>query len=196
MRAVTTKEVGRERRGRKTLGRLFFEVAAVLVLTEWGCGSGGGVGSVVGPGGGEAALSPSAPAVSVAGTWRGEGHNLRLSWRLTQEGESVDGTSQVAGDTGWSAREGRVVGKVSGYSFSFSDTHASGSSTTANCAAEFEGTLELRQIAPVGPPSPPPYPAGYLFNQPSAAPRMILSGFVEGSACGTPFSGMVTLTRE
>jgi len=193
---VATKEVGRERCGRKALGRLFFGVAAVLVLTEWGCGSGGGVESVVG---GEAALAPSTPgAVSVAGTWRGESDALSLSWRLTQEGESVNGTSQVAGDTGWSAGEGRVVGKVSGSSFSFSDTYASGSSTTANCAAEFEGTLEFSEITPGGPPpSRPDYPDGYPISPPpTAEPRIILSGFVEGSACGRPFSGMVTLTRE
>jgi hypothetical protein len=193
MRAVATKEVGRKRSGRTALGRLFFGVAAVLVLTEWGCGSGEGVESVVG---GEAALAPTTPrVVSVAGNWRGEGDSLRLSWRLTQEGESVNGTSQVAGGSGWSASEGRVVGKVSGYNFSFSDTHASGSSTTANCDAELEGTLELRETAPVG-PAPAPYPSAYPMNPPPMPPRMILSGFVEGSACGKPFSGMVTLTRE
>ena len=49
MRAIATKEVGRERRGRTALGRLFIGVAVVLVLAEWGCGSGGGAGSVVGP---------------------------------------------------------------------------------------------------------------------------------------------------
>jgi hypothetical protein len=196
MRAVATKEVGREHRGRTALGRLFIGVAAVLVSAEWGCGSGGGAASVLGPDGGEAALSPSTPhAVSVAGTWRGAGDTLRLSWRLSQEGESVSGTSQVAGDGGWSAREGLVVGKVSGSSFSFNDTHASGSSTTASCSAELEGTLELHEMTQVVPPQPP-YPSGYPINPPKTVTRTLMSGLVEGSACGTPFSGMVTLFRD
>jgi hypothetical protein len=191
MGAIATKEVGREHRGRTALGRLFIGVAAVLVLAEWGYGSGGGAGSVVGPDG-EAALTPD--AVSVSGTWRGAGESLRLSWRLTQEGGSVNGTSQVASDGGWSAQEGRVVGTVSGSSFSFSDTHASGTTTTASCSAEIEGTLELHEIAPVEPPHPP-YPIFYQAP-PSEAPRAVLSGLVTGSACGRPFSGMVTLYRD
>ena len=125
MRAIATKEVGRERRRRTALGRLFLGVATALVLAGWGCGSGG---SVTGPSGEEAALSPSVPgAASVTGTWRGAGDSLRLTWRLTQEGGGVNGTSQVASDSGWSAQEGRVVGQVSGSRFSFNDTHASGS---------------------------------------------------------------------
>jgi hypothetical protein len=189
MRAIATREVGRERRRRSALGRLFFGVAAALVLAAWGCGSSG---SVVGPSG-EAALTPN--AASVSGTWRGAGDSLRLSWRLTQEGGSVNGTSQVASDSGWSAQEGRVVGQVSGSHFSFNDTHASGSPTTTSCSAELEGTLELNEVAPVEPPGPP-YPYNYTNNPPSTPPRKVLSGVVTGSACGKPFSGMVTLFRD
>ena len=196
MRAITTKEVGRERHGRTALGRLFIGVAVVLALAGWGCGSGGG--SVVGPEGVEAGLSPSTPnGVSLSGTWRGAGDSLRLTWRLSQDGGSVNGTSQVASDSGWSAQEGRVVGKVSGSSFSFNDTHAAGSPTTSSCSAELEGTLELHEIAPVEPPHPPyPYPGSYPSAPPPEPPRKVLSGLVTGSACGRPFSGMVTLYRD
>ena len=151
----------------------------------------------MGPEGEEAALSPRTPdAVRVSGTWRGVGDSLRLSWRLTQEGGSVNGTSQVASDSGWSAPEGRVVGTVSGSSFSFNDTHASGSSTTASCSAELEGTLELREIAPVEPPHPPYLTGSYPMDPPSEPPRKVLSGLVTGTACGRPFSGTVTLYRD
>ena len=193
MRMIATKEVGQARPGRTALGRLFFGVGTVLVLAQWGCGS--GAGSVVGPVGEETVRSPSTPdAVSVAGTWRGGDDSLYLSWRLTQEGESVAGSSQVTGDGGWSAR-GRVVGKVNGSSFSFNDTHPLGNPTTASCAAEFEGTLELHEITRVVPPQPP-YPSGYPTSPPPTVTRTIMSGFVEGSACGTPFSGMVTLFKD
>jgi len=114
-----------------------------------------------------------------------------MSWRLTQEGESVAGSSQVSGGSGWSAQEGHVAGKVSGSSFSFNDTHPSGSPTTASCPAEFEGTLELFETTQVVPPQPP-YP-GY---PPKTVTKTLMSGFVEGSACGTPFKGMITLFRD
>ena len=194
MSDIAAKEVGRARLGRTALGCLSFGVATVLVLAQWGCGS--GVASVAGPEGAETALSPSAPeAVSVAGTWRGGDGTLYLSWQLTQEGESVNGSSQVNGDGGWSAREGRVVGKISGSSFSFKDTHPLGSPPPASCSAELEGTLELHEIARVVPPRPP-YPSGYPINPPSTELRTIMSGFVKGSACGKPLSGMITLSRN
>ena len=188
MRAIATREVGRERRRRSALGRLFFGVAAALVLAAWGCGS---VGERRGPQRRGRALAERRRSVS--GTWRGAGDSLRLTWRLTQEGGGVNGTSQVASDSGWSAQEGRVVGQVSGSRFSFNDTHASGSPTS--CSAELEGTLELHEVAPVEPPGPP-YPYNYTNNPPSAPPRKVLSGVVTGSACGKPFSGMVTLYRD
>jgi hypothetical protein len=194
MREVATKEVGRERPGRTGLGRLLFGVATVLVLGQWGCGS--GAGSVVGPVGEETVPSPSTPdAVSVAGMWRGGDDTLRLSWRLRQEGESVNGSSQVTGDSGWSAREGRVVGKISGSSFNFNDTYPLDRPTTESCPAEFEGTLELHEIAQVVPPQPP-YPSGYPINPPPTVRRTLMSGLVKGSVCGRPFSGMVTLFRD
>jgi hypothetical protein len=104
----------------------------------------------------------------------------------------VNGTSQVTDSSGRSGRDGRVVGKFSGSRFSFNDTHEAGTLTT-DCSAELEGTLELHDVN-----SPrPSYPPGYPVNAPSPPPaRTAMSGFVRGSACGSPFSGTITLWRN
>jgi hypothetical protein len=77
MSELATKEVRRKRPAAKAMTSVFVGVAAVLVLSEWACGSGTGTGPT--------AFDPPAypaPAVSVTGTWSGGNGGLHLFWRL------------------------------------------------------------------------------------------------------------------
>jgi hypothetical protein len=138
----------------------------------------------------------------MGGTWIGTNESVQLIWRLSQHGEDVTGTGQAIG-SGWSGRDGRVEGKITGSTFTFSETHPAGSLTAAGCSAELAGNLEVRTIlVPEPPSSPPPYPYPhyppypYPNNPPSTHARTVMSGVVSGTACGTPFSEMLSIYRD
>ena len=100
-------------------------------------------------------------AQNMVGTWSGTNDSLQLVWRLSQHGEDVTGTGEAVG-SGWSGRDGRVEGKITGTTFTFSETHPAGSVTVAGCSAELEGNLEVRTIQvpehpDTGGPNYPPY---------------------------------------
>jgi hypothetical protein len=165
-------------------------IATVMALTLWACGSGSRVADFVGS---TEHDRPPAPS-SVAGTWSGGSDSMHLVWSLTQEGENVSGTSQVSG-RGWTGR-GRVVGTITGSTFTFNDTHPVGTLDVEGCSAEFRGALELRRIqAPVGTPRPY-YPGGHPIGPPPPATRSSMSGLVQGTACGNPFTGMITVVKN
>jgi hypothetical protein len=93
-----------------------------------------------------------------------------------------------------------VEGKVTGSTFTFSETHPAGSLTVAGCSAELAGNLEVRTIqVPEHPTTTPPYYPPY-YPPPNTPPqtitRTVMSGVVHGTACGTPFSEMLTIYRE
>jgi len=138
----------------------------------------------------------------MAGTWSGTNQSVQLVWRLSQHGDDVTGTSQATGNSGWTGRDGSVAGKVTGSTFTFSETHPAGSLTVADCSAELTGTLEVHTIeVPEHPGTPPPYPQSpyyrtYPDNPPSTITRTVMSGVVSGTACGTPFSEMLTIYKD
>jgi hypothetical protein len=170
-------------------------IATTLLLMLAACGSGTGVGSVTGPSG-ERERGPEPSAESVTGTWSGGNDRVQLVWFLTQDGDSVSGTTQVTGSDGWTGRGGYLVGKINGSRFSFSDSHPVGTLTIGGCSAQLEGTLQLtRVLAPVGPPRPY-YPGGPPIAPPPMTTKSTLSGQLKGEACGHPLSGNVTIVKN
>ena len=174
---------------------VYSAMALVSVLMQCACGAGGGVtGNDPVP----ETRVPGPVAQNMVGTWSGTNDSLQLVWRLSQHGEDVTGTGEAIG-SGWSGRDGRVEGKITGTTFTFSETHPAGSVTVAGCSAELEGNLEVRTIQVpehpdnTGPYYPPYYPRP---NPPSTITRTVMSGVVHGTACGTPFSGMLRIYRD
>ena len=175
---------------------LYSAMALVSVLMQGACGGAGGGVTGIDP----AAEPPVAGPVAqnMVGTWSGTNDSLQLVWRLSQHGEDVTGTGEAIG-SGWSGRDGRVEGKITGTTFTFSETHPAGSVTVAGCSAELAGNLEVRTIQVPehpdtgGPYYPPYYPRP---NPPSTITRTVMSGVVHGTACGTPFSGMLSIYRD
>jgi hypothetical protein len=181
---------------RSVLGRsVFSAMALVSVLMQGACGTDAG-GDFTGPDpGAEARVAGPAPQ-NMGGTWTGTNESLQVVWRLSQHGEDVTGTGEAIG-SGWSGRDGRVEGKITGTTFTFSETHPAGSVTVAGCSAELAGNLEVRTIqVPEHPNTGPYYPPYYPPPNPSTIPRTVMSGVVHGTACGTPFSGMLRIYRD
>ena len=174
---------------------VYSAMALVSVLMQGACGTDAG-GDFTGPDPG--AEARVAGPQNMAGTWTGTNDSLQLVWRLSQHGEDVTGTGEAVG-SGWSGRDGRVEGKITGTTFTFSETHPAGSVTVAGCSAELAGNLEVRTIQVpehpdnTGPYYPPYYPRP---NPPSTITRTVMSGVVHGTACGTPFSGMLRIYRD
>ena len=184
---------------RSVLGRsVFSAMALVSVLMQCACGTGAG-GDITGSDSGVETRAPGPVPQDMRGTWIGTNESVQLVWRLSQHGEDVTGTGQAIG-SGWTGRDGRVEGKITGTTFTFSETHPAGSLTVAGCSAELAGNLEVRTIqVPEPPSSPPPYYPPYYpppNNPPSTITRTVMSGVVSGTACGTPFSGMLSIYRD
>jgi hypothetical protein len=182
---------------RSVLGRsVFSAMALVSVLMQGGCGTSGGI---TGSDSDAEARVQGQVLQNMEGTWSGTNESLQLVWRLSQHGEDVTGTGQAIG-SGWSGRDGRVEGKITGSTFTFSETHPAGSLTVAGCSAELAGNLEVRTIQVPEHPSPqpsyPPYYPNYPNNPPSMIARTVMSGVVRGTACGTPFSEMLSIYRD
>jgi hypothetical protein len=173
---------------------VYSAMALVSVLMQGACGTDAG-GDFTGPDPG--AEARVAGPQNMAGTWVGTNESVQLVWRLNQHGEDVTGTGQAIG-SGWTGRDGRVEGKITGSTFTFSETHPAGSVTVAGCSAELEGNLEVRTIqVPEHPSTGPYYPPYYPPpNPPQTIPRTVMSGVVHGTACGTPFSGMLRIYRD
>jgi hypothetical protein len=184
---------------RSVLGRsVFSAMALVSVLMQGGCGTNAG-GDITGNDSGAEARVAGPVAQAMEGTWIGTNESVQLIWRLSQHGEDVTGTSQAVGNSGWSGRDGRVEGRITGTTFTFSETHPAGSLTVAGCSAELAGNLEVRTIqVPEHPTTPqyPPYYPNYPNNPPSTITKTVMSGVVSGTACGSPFSGMLRIYRE
>jgi hypothetical protein len=169
-------------------------MALVSVLMQGGCGTSGGI---TGSDSGAEARVAGPVARGVEGTWSGTNESLQLVWRLSQHGEDVTGTGEAIG-SGWTGRDGRVEGKITGSTFTFSETHPAGSVTVAGCAAELEGNLQVRTFqVPEQPDTGPYYPPYYPPPNPrETITRTVMSGVVRGTACGTPFSGMLSIYRD
>jgi hypothetical protein len=165
-------------------------IAAFLVLTQSGCESGGGSGGVT-------SASPVEAAVtSVAGTWRGGNGQVSLVWRLSQDGENVNGASRVESNDGWEGTDGRVVGTIEGSTLSFSETHAPGSLTVKGCSVQLEGSLHLDVVSlPVVPPGAY-YPGGRPVTSLPTVAHSRMSGHVRGQVCGASYAGFVSLIKD
>ena len=192
---------------RSVLGRsVFSAMALVSVSMQCACGTSAG-GSITGSDSGPETRAPGPVSQDMGGTWSGTNQSVQLVWRLSQYGEDVTGTSEAIGNSGWSGRDGRVEGKLTGSTFTFSETHPAGSLTVAGCSVDLAGNLEVRTIlVPARPSSPPPYtyppyyptypnyPA-YPNDPPSTTTQTVMSGVVSGTACGTPFSEMLNIYK-
>jgi len=179
---------------------VFSAVAAVSVLMQSACGTGAG-GDLTGGDPGSGTRVQGQVPQRMTGTWSGTNESVNLAWRLSQHGDEVTGTSRVIGKGGWTGRDGRVEGTLSGSTFTFSETHPAGSLTEADCSAELAGTLEVRTImVPAPGNTPPAYPPNtwYYPQNPYNSPvaRTVMSGVVSGTACGTPFSGMLSIYKD
>ena len=143
---------------RSVLGRsVFSAMALVSVLMQGACGTDAG-GDITGSDSGAQTTVPGWVPQNMAGTWSGTNDSVHLVWRLSQHGEDVTGTSQAIGNSGWTGRDGRVEAKITGTTFTFSETHPAGSLTVAGCSAELAGDLEVRTIqVPEHPTTTPPY---------------------------------------
>jgi hypothetical protein len=177
-------------------------MALVSVLIQCACGTGAG-GDFTGSDSGAETTVPGRVPQDMGGTWSGTNDSVHLVWRLSQHGEDVTGTSQAIGNSGWTGRDGRVEGKITGTTFTFSETHPAGSLTVAGCSAELAGNLEApTTLVPAHPSTPPPYPPYYPSpppypnNPPSTIARTVMSGVVTGTSCGTPFSGMLSIYKD
>ena len=165
-------------------------IAALAAVTQFACGNGDGLtGSTPTP--------SSAIVARVAGTWRGGDDRVHLVWSLKQDGDQVNGASQVMSREGWSGGGGRVVGTVAGSMLSFNEIHAVGTMTVDGCAVELEGDLHLETTSTPVPSPPGPYqpgrpPTTYL----QYTSRSTLSGFVRGQACGGSYAGTVSLLKD
>ena len=139
---------------RSVLGRsVFSAMALVSVLMQGACGTDAGGDFTGADPGAEARVAGPVPQ-NMAGTWVGTNESVQLVWRLSQHGEDVTGTGQAIG-SGWTGRDGRVEGRITGSTFTFSETHPAGSVTVAGCSAELEGNLEVRTIQVPEHPSTP-----------------------------------------
>ena len=184
---------------RSVLGRsVFSAMALVSVLMQGACGTDAG-GDITGSDSGAEARVAGPVPQNMGGTWSGTNESLQLVWRLSQHGEDVTGTGEAIG-SGWTGRDGRVEGKITGTTFTFSETHPAGSLTAAGCSAELAGNLEVRTIlVPEYPSTPGPYYPPYSpppNNPPLTIARTVMSGVVSGTACGTPFSGMLSIYKD
>jgi hypothetical protein len=168
-------------------------IAAFAALTQFACGNGNGGGGVTG----STPTLPSAIVESVAGTWRGGDNSVHLVWFLKQDGDTVNGASQVMSSEGWSGGGGRVVGTVAGSMFSFDESHAVGTLTVDGCAVQLEGSLHLDTITT--PELSPPgryYPGGPPITNPPHTIRSRMTGFVRGQGCGGAYVGTVNLLKD
>jgi hypothetical protein len=170
-------------------------IAAFAALTQFACENGGRGGGLTG----STSLESTPPAsivTNIAGTWRGGDDSVHLVWSLAQDGDTVNGASQVASRDGWTGGGGRVVGTIAGSMLSFDETHAVGTLTVDGCAVHLEGTLRLDTI--VTPVSPPKryYSGGPPFPNPEQTIRERMSGFVRGQGCGGAYAGTVSLLRD
>jgi len=124
---------------------------------------------------------------------------MSFVWQLSQVGQSIAGTSRIAGKGGWSGSEGRVVGTIDGSTFVFDETHAPGTLSVAGCSAEVHGTLRVNVITPpvnTRPPSGerPPVSLPPFSLPPSATASM--SGSVSGHGCTGDFDTTILLHRD
>ena len=133
---------------------LYSAMALVSVLMQCACGTGAS-GDITGSDSGAEARVAGPVPQNMEGTWTGTNESVQLVWRLSQKGEDVTGTCEAVG-SGWTGRDGRVEGKITGSTFTFSETHPAGSLTAAGCSAELAGDLEVRTIQVPAPQSIPP----------------------------------------
>jgi hypothetical protein len=193
MHGFDAQTVAVAKTGRRALTRFSSLLAAVLILTQGACGGGG----VTGP----SPLGTSSPStpMRLTGTWRGGSSNMSFVWQLTQDGQSIVGTSRIAGNGGWSGSEGRVVGTIEGSTLVFDETHAPGTLTVAGCSAQLHGRLSVSTFTPpVRPPSPERnYPLITLPPfRPSPPPQTSMSGSVSGHGCAGDFDTTIVLRRD
>jgi hypothetical protein len=185
---------------RNVSGRSVFSAMAMAsVVMQCACGTGAG-GNITGSDSAVETGVPGQVPQDMGGTWSGTNQSVQLVWRLQQHGEDVTGTGEAIGNSGWAGRDGRVEGKITGRTFTFSETHPAGSLTEAGCSADLAGNLEVRTIrVPDHSSSPPPYyyPPYYPPpDPPTTTARTVMSGVVSGTACGTPFSGMLNIYKD
>jgi hypothetical protein len=163
-------------------------MAVFLVLVLGACGGEGVTGGVTGPDPGPP------PPEALAGTWRGGDGNVGLVWQLTQDGDSITGSSQLFG-RGPTAAGGRVEGTVTGSAFTFSASYVVGTGSEAGCPTELKGTLTVKPVE--GPPPTPPvrwYGDRREVDPPFQTKEMF--GRVSGKDCVGPFDTRIRLLRD
>ena len=164
-------------------------MAVLLVLVLGACGGESVTGGVTGPDPGPP------PPEALAGTWRGGDGNVGLVWQLTQDGDSITGSSQIFG-RGRTAAGGRVEGTVTGSAFTFSASYVVGTGSEAGCPTKFEGTLTVQTVG--GPPPTPParwYGDRREVDPPSFETKEMV-GRVSGNDCDGPFDTRIRLLRD
>jgi hypothetical protein len=168
----------------------FRMMAVSLVLVLGACGGESVTSGVTGPDPGPP------PSEFLAGTWRGGDGNVGLVWQLTQDGDSITGSSQIFG-RGRTAAGGRVEGTVTGSDFTFSASYEVGTGSEAGCTTKLEGTLTVQTFRE--PPPPTPYPTWYPGDRREVDPPFQtkeMFGRVSGNDCVGPFDTRIRLLRD
>jgi hypothetical protein len=171
-------------------------MAVSLVLVLGACGGESVTGGLTGVTSGVTGPDPGPPPEFLAGTWRGGDGNVGLVWQLTQDGDSITGSSQIFG-RGRTSAGGRVEGKVTGSAFTFSANYVVGTGSEAACTTKFEGTLTVQPVA--GPPRTPPatwYPGDRREVDPPFQTTKEMFGRVSGNDCVGPIDTRIRLIRD
>ena len=136
--------------------------------------------------------------MSLFGIWRGGSANESLFWQLTQEGDTITGSSRIADGGRLTGNGGNVVGTLSGSSFRFHESHPVGTTSVPGCSVEVEGVLQVSSYSVVDPARPTPdLPGGRHGNyEPTTTTRMRMAGSVSVRACGGDLNTTVILIKD
>jgi hypothetical protein len=98
-------------------------------------------------------IDPDPVVASVSGTWTGTStdpvENSQLTWTLTQDGTTVNGTSRFVGVRSGFEADGTISGTVSGSTFTFSFT-LTFAVPFQFCTASASGTAQLTNNSMAG----------------------------------------------
>lgn len=124
--------------------------AALFVLTA--CGGSSQPGNPVSP-------SPSVPPASLTGTWTGVASDSsgsmmgagmsaammnQMTWRITETGNTFQGTMQFAGYAGHGVMT--ISGTINGTTATFTMTMPSGAMMMGTCSAQASGTFDINEL--------------------------------------------------
>jgi hypothetical protein len=124
--------------------------------------------------------------MSLTGRWSGGNAGQVVTWELTQDGDRIAGSGSVIDSSGWTGKDGRVTGTLSGRTLSFNASYPIGTLSVAGCSARMEGTLAVQWVTPPTAAGGPMSPSTGWWS---------MSGAVSGRGCRGPVSGTLTLTK-